>query len=86
VLLGRTHASKTDHVNRTRALPDVSQTIRNSFSRQRAGYECGLQRRAPQRQLGGKYGGVSTPGAVGRPVRIPLARNLDELLSISAAL
>jgi hypothetical protein len=53
VSLGGTHSSKTDYVDRTRTLPDISQTISNSLCRQRTGNECGLQRHAAQRQLSG---------------------------------
>lgn len=47
--------SKTDNVDRTRAFPDVSQTIGDSLSSKRTGNERGLKRRVSQCQLGGKH-------------------------------
>lgn len=76
--------SETDHVDRTRAFADVSQTIGDSLSRERAGRECGLKRRVPQRQLGGKQRGVCASGTVSGPVRISLTGNLDDLLRLGS--
>src|ERR1039458_6839931 len=73
----RTHALKTEDIDRARSRTDVAQPVAYGFAREGPSRARRLKRREAQRKLHGEQGGVGAAGAVGRTVGMTLAFDLN---------
>ena len=75
-------APEAEHVDGPGPGPDLGQPLGDGPTGELLRVLGGLQRRVPPRQPRREHRGVRAPGAVGGPVREPLARDLDDLTAV----
>jgi hypothetical protein len=75
-------APQSQYVDRTWTRPNITQAIAHGLSRHPLGRPGRSQGVVAPGQAGGQDGCVRAAGAVGGAVRVPLARNLDQLATI----